>query len=446
MKIVKYISKIISSLYFIVFLILVNIYLAGTASKLKQCCDVESYIKDSYNIFGGKVDTSFLQNYGYATFIKLVNYLGANTNYKIAVISVSLLLISALLFAKTCNKYFLIKTNSLYSTVLIFCLPISYGFSGFFLTEAITPILFFLLLNLIVITYFNSSTKTKTIEYLSIVAISSFAWMVRPALLWLPIFFIIWLNLSNKTSLSSILKRLVLGLSTIIIVALPQYISATIQPTKYFRPILDGVLRLNLAQDQTRWSKNFYRYATNVSSCGTDGIGGESFHFSPNKLTMDQALNNDYSYNLFDTFKAYLFHIVSGWDALPGPSYIQSISYFPWILVTLLAGFFIAAPILLLFLVFSKKINLQRTERKFAFTLLALFFASQAVLLNTATEFRFNIFGWMVSGLIWIFLISVLKVNLRTKPVMILIILLTLSVIAIGQYTLNLSDVWKNCI
>ena len=438
---IKFLNKIINSLYLIGLLVFINIYLAGKASKLSQCCDVQSYINDSFNIFGGKIDTSTLHNYGYPTFIKVISYLGAKTNYKIAVMSVSLLLISALLFAKTCKKYFMIKNNYLYSTVLVFCIPISYGFSGFFLTEAITPILFFLLLNLIVITYFNSSTNTKTIEYLLIIAISSFTWMVRPAYLWLPFFLIFWLNLTDKTNLANILKKLALGLVTIIIIALPQYISVTTQPTKYSRPILDGVLRLNLAQGQTEWSKNIYRYATNVSSCGT-----QSLNFSPNNLTIGQATNENYSYNIFEMFKTYLLHIVSGWDALPGPSYIQSISYFPWIFVTIFSGFFIASPIVLLFLLFSKRANLQNTERKFAFTLLALFLASQIVLLNTATEFRFNIFGWMVSGLIWIFLIAVLKVNLKTKPTVILILILTLTVVTIGQYTLNLSDVWRNCV
>jgi hypothetical protein len=265
--------------------------------------------------------------------------------------------------------------------------------------------------------------------------------MVRPAYLWLPFFLIFWLNLTYKLILANTLKKLALGLVAIIIIALPQYISVTTQPTKYLRPILDGVLRLNLAQGQTEWSKNIYRYATNVSSCGT-----QSLNFSPNNLTIGQATNDNYSYNIFEMFKTYLLHIVSGWDALPGPSYIQSISYFPWIFVTIFSGFFIASPIVLSFLLFSKRNKLQNTERKFAITLLALFLVSQIVLLNTATEFRFNIFGWMVSGLIWIFLIAVLKVNLKTKPTAILILILTLTVVAIGQYTLNLSDVWRSCV
>ena len=340
----------------------------------------------------------------------------------------------------------MIKTNFLYSTVLIFCFPLSYGFSGFFLTEAITPILLFSLLSLIVITYFNNSTNTKTIEYLLIIAISSFTWMARPAYLWLPFFLLIWLNLPYKTSVVKIFQRLLLGLSTIIIIALPQYIAVSTQPTKYLRPIFDGVLRLNLAQGQTQWSKNFYRYATNVSSCGVDGTAGGPIHFSPKNLTYEQAMNNEYSYSVFERLQTYLFHIVSGWDALPGPSYIQSISYFPWILVTFFAGFFISAPVILSFLVFSKRTKLQNTERKFAFTLLSIFLVTQIVLLNTATEFRFNILGWMVSGLIWIFLIAVLKVNLKSKPIVLLVFILTLAVISIGQYTLNISDVWKNCV
>jgi hypothetical protein len=157
-------------------------------------------------------------------------------------------------------------------------------------------------------------------------------------------------------------------------------------------------------------------------------------------------MNNEYSYSVFERLQTYLFHIVSGWDALPGPSYIQSISYFPWILVTFFAGFFISAPVILSFLVFSKRTKLQNTERKFAFTLLSIFLVTQIVLLNTATEFRFNILGWMVSGLIWIFLIAVLKVNLKSKPIVLLVFILTLAVISIGQYTLNISDVWKNCV
>jgi hypothetical protein len=162
-------------------------------------------------------------------------------------------------------------------------------------------------------------------------------------------------------------------------------------------------------------------------------------------LSIENALRVNYDYSFIETLKSFLLHFVSGWDALPGPSYIQELSFFPWIFVTLFSGLFIAGPMILLYFAIVKKTYFQNNEKRFALFLLLVFNASQLALLNTATEFRFNLLGWMVSGLIWIFVVSVLKDYLKLKPIALLIIILTLGVIIIGQYTLNLSEVWKNC-
>jgi len=367
--------------------------------------------------------------------------LGADTTRKISIVTVLILLSLACYFVKICKKYFNFKSNSLYFFVLVFCLPISYGYSGFLLTEALIAPLFFLLLNLFIVNNFATSEKTRMFTYLLIMATASFAWMVRPALLWLPIFLLVWLSFTGKTNFAQIIIKITLGFFTILFISLPQYVLVTTQPQKILRPWLDGVLHLNLAQGQSEWSRNIYRYATNLSTCGAP-----PFNFSPNDLTYEQAMNNQYDYSIFEVLKSFLLHLLSGWDALPGPSYIQEISYFPWILVTLFSGFFLSGPLILLYLLFFKRVSLRATEKKFVFILLALFLASQLLLLNTATEFRFNLFGWMISGIIWIFITSFFKVHLRIKLIFLMSFILTISVLVIGQYTLNLSDVWKSCI
>jgi len=441
MLILKNFNKVFSSIFVIVILFFINFYLAAKASGLKQCCDAVAYFNESVYIFSGDKNIAQAHNYGYPLFIKLLTALGADSTLKISLVTDLLLLISACYFVKTCKKYFNLKSSSLYTIVLISCVPISYGFSGFLLTEALIAPLFFILLNLLIVNQFATSEKLWIITYLLIMVTASYSWMVRPALLWLPIFLLVWLSFTNKTRLAQITAKFAMGVFTILIVAIPQYLLVTTQPQKFQRPWLDGVLHLNLAQGQSEWSKNIYRYATNLSPCGAP-----PFNFSPNNLSYEQAMSNQYEYSIFELLKSFLLHLFSGWDALPGPSYIQDISYLPWILVTLFSGFFLSAPIILFYLVFFRRVPFKIPERRSALLWLALFLASQIFLLNTATEFRFNLFGWMVSGFIWIYLISTLREHLRIKPILMISFILTISVLVVGQYTLNLSNVWKNCI
>jgi hypothetical protein len=434
-------NKAFSNVYFIIAVFSINVYLAARASGLKQCCDAVAYFNESVYIFTGQKNIAQAHNYGYPLFVKFITALGADTTRKISIVTVLILLSLACYFVKICKTYFNFKSNSLYFFILVFCLPISYGYSGFLLTEALIAPLFFLLLNLLIVNNFATSEKTRMFTYLLIMATASFAWMVRPALLWLPIFLLVWLSFTGKTNFAQIIIKITLGFFTMLFISLPQYVLVTTQPQKIVRPWLDGVLHLNLAQGQSEWSRNIYRYATNLSTCGAP-----PFNFSPNDLTYEQAMNNQYDYSIFEVLKSFLLHLFSGWDALPGPSYIQEISYFPWILVTLFSGFFLSGPLILLYLLFFKRVPLRAPEKKFVFLLLALFLASQLLLLNTATEFRFNLFGWMISGFIWIFMTSFLKVHLRVKLIFLMSFILTISVLVIGQYTLNLSDVWKNCI
>lgn len=441
MLMLKNLNRVFNSIYFIVILFSINFYLAAKASGLKQCCDAVAYFNESVYIFSGDKNIAQAHNYGYPLFIKLLTALGADSTLKISVATDLLLLISACYFVKTCKKYFNITSSSLYSLVLIFCVPISYGFSGFLLTEALIAPLFFILLNLLVVNQFAASEKLRILTYSLIMVTASYAWMVRPALLWLPIFLLVWLSFTSKTSLAQVTAKIAIGVFTMLMIALPQYVLVTTQPQKFLRPWLDGVLHLNLAQGQSEWSRNIYRYATNLSTCGAP-----PFNFSPSNLSYEQAMSNQYDYNTFELLKSYLLHLFSGWDALPGPSYIQDISYLPWILVTLFSGFFLSAPIILFYLVFFKRVPLKTPEKRSALLLLAMFLASQMFLLNTATEFRFNLFGWMVSGFIWIYLTSTLKEHLKIKPILMISFILTISVVVVGQYTLNLSNVWKNCI
>ena len=78
--------------------------------------------------------------------------------------------------------------------------------------------------------------------------------------------------------------------------------------------------------------------------------------------------------------------------------------------------------------------------------LLALFGVTEIALLRTATEFRFNLMGWLSGGACLVFLIGSGWMS-RSRLVAYLGTSLALSAVIflIGQMTLNYSQYWLQC-
>ena len=420
-------------------LIFLIIFFSVKNSNLSQCCDAEQYTWDAQNIFGVH-EIHPWHNYGYGLFLHILFSFGIKTRSAVAVFQSIILIISAFYFTKVYSKHFQINLKFLYTLVLLFCLPFSYGFSGFFLTEALVFPALFVLFSLSVGLFSNETIKSKKDKYLLIIAVATFIWMIRPALIWLPILFIALLII--KYDVKNILSRFFNGILVVILITLPQYLLARNTIIEFNKqPFADGVLHLNLAKVQSDWSLNYYRYATNLSGCGDP-----RFNFSPVKMSGEQATSYVGNYSFPQKLFTYLQHIVSGWDALPGISYINHFSLFPWVLFTLASGFFICSPIILAYLLFSNKKYFLNQSKLSAFRLLSFFLITQVVLINTATEFRFNIIGWFISGIIWIYLYNSFKSIIKIKYVVLISTTMSLLIFVLGQIALNTSEIWKTCL
>ena len=420
-------------------LILLIIFFSAKNSSLSQCCDAEQYTWDAQNIFGVN-EIQPWHNYGYGLFLHILFALGIKTRLAVAIFQSIILIISAFYFTKVYSTHFQINFKFLYTLVLLFCLPISYGFSAFFLTEALVFPALFILFGLSVGLFENVAVKSKKDKYLLIIGIVTFIWMIRPALIWLPILFMALLTV--KYDASKKLNRFVKGILVLAVITLPQYLLAKNTIMEFNkRPFADGVLHLNLAKAQSDWSLNYYRYATNLSGCGYPRL-----NFSPVDITGEQATTYTGDYSFIQKLYTYLQHIVSGWDALPGISYINHFTWLPWIFITFVSGFFICAPIILAYLLFSNKKYFSNIKKIPAYRLLIIFLVTQAVLINTATEFRFNIIGWFVCGVIWIYLYKNFRSIIRVRYILLLSISLSTIVLVLGQLALNASEIWQKCL
>lgn len=420
-------------------LILLTIFFSAKNSRLAQCCDAEQYTWDAQNIFGVN-EIHPWHNYGYGFFLHILFSLGIKTRLAVSIVQSMILIISAFYFTKVYSKHFQINFKYLYTLVLLFCLPFSYGFSAFFLTEALVLPALFILVSLSVGLFSGEVNKFKKDKYLIIIAVATFIWMIRPALIWLPILFIALLTI--KYDATNKLIRFIKGILVLVLITIPQYLLARNTIIDFNKqPFIDGVLHLNLAKVQSDWSLNYYRYATNLSGCGDPRL-----NFSPVDITGEQATTYIGDYNFIQKLYTYLQHIVSGWDALPGISYISNFSWFPWIFITLASGFFICSPIILAYLLFSNKKFFVNVNKVPAYRLLIIFLVTQAVLVNTATEFRFNIMGWLICGLIWIYLYRNFKSIIKIKYVVFLSTTITVLIVVLGQLALNTSDIWKICL
>ena len=418
-------------------LIFLNIFLAHKSSKMPQCCDALIYQSDAKALFSNGYFYE-LHNYLYPLLLRIFMIFDIQSRGTVAFAQCLLLLISGFILRKRIRVFFPKHDPVTYPVILSFLLPFSYGFSGYYLSEALTlPLLLIYVSEVIVKIY----SKAKMFNNLKLIGLSTLLWMTRPAYLWLPIFTLIFILLTEKANFRDKIIGFFVYVTSILVVIFPQYlISISPGSNNKDRPFINGVLHLNLASAQSSWSNNYYRYATNLSGCGESLM----FNFSPQGLTGENALNYIYEYNQIEKLKAWLLHFVSGWDALPGISYVADISYFPWIFVTLFSGVFILGPILVLSNLATKKKYSNQNDGYFLKYIVYLFMFSQLSLLNTAAEFRFNILGWILGLISWLTVLKSQKQNIRM--VIFFATVITSIIIFIGLHTLNYSPIWRNCL
>jgi hypothetical protein len=264
--------------------------------------------------------------------------------------------------------------------------------------------------------------------------VAGFAWMVRPAFVWIPAT-IGYLTLGASIPLGwrGSRRALLLPLAFVgglLLAVLPQ------------SSLGGDPIKLELARAQSGWSQVVWRYGTNLSDCGPVALV-----FSP--LTDDREDTFSDKLTIPTTVPWRLAtltaHVVSGWDARPSPTYITDLRNGPWLLVTGVSGFFILGPALAAVALWRSRKG-PRAEVVVLFALVSLFVASQLALAVTATEFRFNLPGWIIAGTCLAYLTATGR---WTRPQVGVWLaggaLVSLAVYTIGQITLNYSATWLAC-
>jgi len=302
---------------------------------------------------------------------------------------------------------------------------------------------------------------------------SGSAWMTRPALIWVPVvvgcllgLVILWYMLALRPRRGDLNAQppSILGTTGLLGAFLVGAILALF-PQLAFDSSIDHLLRLELAGDQAQWSSNIWRYATNLSKCGPAGLV-----FSPLPPgTAPLALgNNGAADSPVWGLTAMVAHLVSGWDPLPSPTYATSLTMKPWVIVTLVSGFVCAAPLFAgswaMGEIRNLRSSLHQTQggshlnrevefdpSRLAFLasvvgVLVFFGVTQIQLMRTATEFRFNLVGWLGATVCMAFLIAS---GWPTRKRLFLYagvgVIISSVVLIIGQMTLDYSQYWLGC-
>lgn len=416
-----------------------------------QCCDAEGYSKEATalstrGLLPGSLSAQ--HNYLYPAFIALLRAAGIDGRIGIGIAQVMLLALSAVLVAIVIGRVFRTERWTVFLPILLgtILLPAA-AWSGYWLSEALAaPVLLLVLCFWIAIAEIVAfrSLPTTLLIMLAFGLVSGAAWMVRPALMWVPaIGGLLAFAAAALYRTGDLTPRLataaLVGFAFafgLVLVALPQLvISGDVQ----------SALKLDLARAQSAWAPAMWRYATNLSGCGPPALA-----FSP--LTDDAAAILKRTVTIPVSFAwsadAAIAHLVSGWDALPSPTYATKLSLNPWVLVTLVSGFFIVSPFVGLRRAFDRSGSPVSTVRhRDVFVALFIFFTiAETLLLFTATEFRFNVAGWLTGGVCLALLVG-LRVVDRASIVRVVMLasIVGLLVFVVGQMTMHMSDIWIAC-
>jgi len=433
------------------FLILLNIYAFHLSLAYKQCCDADSYIQESIDIskvgfIPGIGESSWLSinhNYLYSIFIHSLNAIGLSTRFEIGIVQLTLILFANLAVSYRFSKVFVFEWNRAFSILLIGNLLAVYSYSGFTLTEALATV--FITAWIALIFEFLAETFRGNYSFKLFVVLNfsaGAAWMTRPALIWIPMVTVAIGVSSQLVALKPYLQKflsafrlLITSISVLSIVALPQLLI-----TKNNQGFVSGVFKLGVWQWHHVLEVTSYRYITNLSGCGPVAL-----IFSPYTQTFEGVwpakFHSALNYSILDFISSF----VSGWDAVPSPLvYINHLSIFPWILLTLVSGFLISLPFLAFFQ--SLKNPLYYSYKWTNLGIMLVFIVSQLSVAFTHGEFRFNIAGWIIGIMNLLYGIANKFWGINRAHYLAISIAISFFIVTVGQMTLALSSAWINCV
>jgi hypothetical protein len=461
--------------------IALGVVLGLQSTSSPQAYDADRYAGEALRIASG--DGSWLaagvHNYLYPAFLALLHMLGLwssayppveDGRLGVGVVQIALLYSASFVLMAVLSRCLRMR---LVSTGVVVCgiaiLPAA-AWSGYWLSESLAAPVLLVIIALWVLTCYRvllrprAMSTTATICGLGLA--SGFAWMTRPALIWVPVV------VGLLAGLMILASMLLLGTrhhdlsvrppsylrSVSLIAAFLFGVAFSLVPQLAFDSSIDHLLKLDLAGAQAQGSSTVWRYATNLSGCGPPNLGFSPLSSDMGPVVSGQIVAPDSALWRLATSAA---HLVSGWDPLPSPTYASSLTMSPWILVTLVSGFVCAAPLLACYWLVAEIRPLWAGWRlrdesaidmsRFAFAasvagVLVFFGVTQFALLRTATEFRFNLMGWLSAGACLVFLIASGWLS-RKRLVLYagMSVAISTVILIIGQMTLDYSAYWLQC-
>ena len=415
-----------------ILLIGVGFALALEASDSPQCCDANAYAAAAQSFVDGTPELLSVHNYGYPAFLAILDVVGLDTPHRIAFAQTSLLYLTALLVAYVIARY----TSSSFGIAAVWLVAVALlpaaAWSGLIFSESLAVPVLLLVLALGLATVFESLRKGTNLGVaLGLGVCSSFAWMVRPGLVWVPaamglVVVVLGAHLMWRGVRRSWLIPIAFGAAAILTVV-PQL-------------QLGDPLKSDLAAYQSTAGLQVFRYATEMTG---DGPIGMVFSPLPAGAELDPAIAERTSTSRVWRVTAMVSHLVTGWDARPSPNYVYARTGNRWIVVTATSGFFIAGVLAVAWLVWERRRRWLEPEVFALGTLLVLFAASQAVMSMTSAEFRFNAAGWLVAACC-LAMLSALGWWTRCRLAVFVTLAFGLSagLLLLGQMTLLYSQRW----
>jgi hypothetical protein len=396
--------------------------LALLAASAPQCCDATGYHQEGVALvtggWGGDWLVTWKHNYLYPGLHGVMIAAGAGGRVPIVIVQLVLLYASVVFLAVAIARVFQRRFAPILAGLSFVALLPAAAWSGYWLTEALTAPVVLTLIGC----WLLFATRPGPLLAIAVGMLSGLAWMSRAAFVWVPPLAVAGIVIalrrepSNRRRFSSV----ALVLIGVVAAVLPQWLKA---------PSVDGVVHLSNASYNSRKAPAIFRAATNMSGCGNLAMV-----FSPLTSQLDSidagTVRPPESINWSATVA--VAHVVSGWDARPSPTYATKLSQWPWLLVTLVSGLVILAPLKL------AADERHRETATAAFGLLVLFVLTQAQLAVTPVEFRYNLIGWMVAGVSLVILGRSIDRRYVAYAAA-----LTAIIVIIGQFTLYYSPAWR---
>jgi hypothetical protein len=468
--------------------IALGVVLGLRSTSSPQAYDTHTYAVQALQLASG--DGSWLatgaHNYLYPAFLAVLHMLGLWGNSPlpaspadvspldgrlgVGVVQIALLYAASLFLMAVLSRCLRARLVSIGVVVCGVAILPAAAWSGYWLSESLAAPLLLVIIALWVWTCYSVLLRPGSMSTMAIICglglASGSAWMTRPALIWVPAVVGLLLGLMILASTLWLRTR-----HHDLSVPPPSYLRAvgliaaflfgaalSLVPQLAFDSSIADAFKLNLAGQQAQGSSTIWRYATNVSGCGSPGLA-----FSPLSTDVAPMLSGQIQAPSSPVWwlTTAAAHLVSGWDPLPSPNYATSLTLSPWIYATMVSGFLVAAPLLIFSWLVSEMRSLWAGWRlraessvdmsRFAFAasiagLLVFFGVTQVELLGTATEFRFNLMGWLSAGACLVFLIA--SGGLSRKRLALYVsmsVSLSAVILIIGQMTLDYSAYWLAC-